>query len=65
LNPDPKSLQGVILSGAVFQAQRRACPEQVKRAEGISRLTGPSRKPKLHPDHAPIPVAPKLALVIT
>jgi hypothetical protein len=32
----------VILSAAVFQAERRACPEL---AEGISRLTSLLRKP--------------------
>jgi len=44
---------GVILSGAVLQAKWRACPEQAKRAEGISRLTVPSREPP----HYPLPIA--------
>jgi hypothetical protein len=36
----------VILSGAIFRAEQRACPEL--NGEGISHSTGSSRKPKLH-----------------
>ncbi|MFY9908305.1 MAG: hypothetical protein WCF22_02980 [Candidatus Sulfotelmatobacter sp.] len=36
------SLDGVILSTAVFQAERRACPERV---EGISSLIDVERQP--------------------
>ena len=43
--PQPELLLGVILNEAVFQAEGRACPEQAKRAEGISRTPGLSRKP--------------------
>jgi hypothetical protein len=43
--PQPELLLGVILNEAVLQAEGRACPEQAKRAEGISRAPGLSHKP--------------------
>src|ERR1700722_3234351 len=47
-------VEGVILSGAGFQAERRACPEQVSGAStsnGISRSTAPAREPNCLPSH--------------
>ena len=47
-------LKGVILSGAVSQAERRACPEQVSGASasiGISCSTAPTREPNCLPTH--------------
>jgi hypothetical protein len=53
--PQPELLLGVILNEAVFQAEGRACPEQAKRAEGISRTPGLSRK-QTAPRPPPLPV---------
>jgi hypothetical protein len=51
---------GVILNGAVLQAERRACPERAKRAEGISHATSLARKQthRYPIFYCPVPVTP-------